>query len=79
MENKILQALISHYNAQVHRAEVNLVNYFKNPVGIGEHPDIIGEMIKLVDAIAAAKDSLEILNGYIQQPKTESTNTLGGN
>lgn len=73
MDNKLLQALIAHYNARIQRAEANMVNYFKNSVGVGEHPDIVGELVKLVDQIAASKGSLEILQSYVQPADQESS------
>ena len=69
MENKLLQALAAHYQARVSRAEANLMNYFNNPAGIGEHPDVVGEMVKLVDEIGSARGSLQTLNTYIQPPE----------
>ena len=74
MEQKLLNTLVAHYTARLHHAEANLLCYFKNPVGIGEHPDIVGEMVKLVDDVASAKDGLEVLNGMVQ-PAAESTST----
>ena len=65
MEQQLLQALSAHYNARILRAEANLMNYFKNPAGIGEHPDLVGEVVKLLDDIAAARGSLEILNNMV--------------
>jgi len=72
MEQKLLQALSAHYNAKLQRAEANLFNYFKNPAGIGEHPDIVEEMIKQVDEMASAKDGLEILSSMTQQPEPDT-------
>ena len=75
MEQKLLQALSAHYSAKLTRAEANLINYFKNPAAIGEHPDIVNEMVKQVDDIAAARGALETLQGLVQQsdePNTEA-------
>ena len=69
MENKLLNALVAHYNAQLQRAEANLVNYFNNPSAIGEHPDVVGEMVKLIDNVAAARNGLAVLQSYVQQPE----------
>ena len=35
--------------------------YFNNPVGIGEHPDLITEIDKYVDKLANATDKIEAL------------------
>ena len=71
MENKLLQALMAHYNAEILKNEANLLVYFKNPSGIGEHPNVIEEMIKLVDKIASSRDAMELLNSYTAQPAPE--------
>jgi len=63
MKNKILLALKAHYEALVAKNEALLENYLQNAAGIGEHPDIVEECVKIVDNLVAAKDSLsEVLN-----------------
>ena len=69
MEQKLVQALVAHYNGKIQCAEANLINYFKNPTGIGEHPDIVGEMVKLVDSVSAARGGLDVVNSLVQAPK----------
>ena len=69
MDNKLLQALIAHYNAKLQRAEANMVNLFKNPVGVSGHPDLVGDLSKLVDEVSSARGSLDVLNSYVQQPE----------
>lgn len=60
---KILKdALISRYKADYNEAMAMLTVYSSNAVGIGEHPQILGEMSKFVEKAASAKDCLEILN-----------------
>ena len=36
--------------------------YLEKPVGIGEHPDIIKEVDKLIEKIAEAEDKVKIIN-----------------
>jgi len=50
------------YEGEIAEASANLQVYFHNPVGIGEHPEIITEMDKQLEKIAAAKEKLEVLN-----------------
>ncbi len=57
-----IDALRAKYNAQRLEALATLEVYMKNSVGIGEHPQIIEEMDKLVKSIAEANDCLETLN-----------------
>ena len=49
------------YEGEIAEATANLLVYFNNPVGIGEHPEIITEMDKQIEKIAAAKEKLEVL------------------
>jgi hypothetical protein len=71
MEQKLLNALVAHYNADLQRAEANLLCFFKNATGVGEHPDVVAEMVKLVDSVASARGSLQVLNDMVQQPAAE--------
>jgi len=61
---KMYEALEFKYKAQMAEAESSLLIYFTNPVGIGEHPQHIEEMDKLVEKIANAKDKLETLKEF---------------
>lgn len=72
MEQKLLEALKVQYIARAAKAEANLLNYFKNPAGIGEHPDIIKEMSDLVDEVAAARDGLNVVNSLTQSDELPS-------
>lgn len=65
-ENLKLRALKSRYNAQKDEAFATLEVYLSNSVGIGEHPQIIDEMDKLVKSIAEADGCLEVLSKYIE-------------
>lgn len=65
-ENLKLRALKSRYNAQKDEAFATLEVYLGNSVGIGEHPQIIDEMDKLIKSIAEADGCLEVLSKYIE-------------
>jgi len=59
--HQMLDALKAKYDAQYKEAEVTLRVYANNPVAIGEHPQHIEEMDKLVCAMADAQDKLDIV------------------
>ena len=40
----MINALRKKYEAEVAAAKVNIDVYINNPVGIGEHPDLVGAM-----------------------------------
>tara|TARA_Y100000389_G_scaffold160929_1_gene163236 strand:- start:397 stop:603 length:207 start_codon:yes stop_codon:yes gene_type:complete len=60
--NELLyKALESKYKSQIDEAKATLSIYFNNSVGIGEHPQHLEEMDKLVSQMAEAIDKLETL------------------
>ena len=62
MKKQLVHALKTKYDADYQMHKANLDIYLNNPVGIGEHPQHFEEMDKLVDAMTAARDKLEVLN-----------------
>ena len=64
-----IKALRAKYEAQRLEALATLEVYMNNPVGIGEHPQIIEEMDKLVRTISDADGYLETLNSIFVKPQ----------
>jgi len=63
-ENALFKALTKQYESEIASAYATLLIYFDNSVGIGEHPQQLEEMNKLVDKMAAAEDKLKTLNKH---------------
>jgi hypothetical protein len=67
-ENKITMlmydSMVNKYHSEIKSAEASLLVYFTNSVGIGEHPQHVEEMDKLVEKIANAQDKLETLETF---------------
>ena len=61
----LYEALELKYRAQIAEAKATLSIYFENSVGIGEHPQHLEEMDKLISQLADAQDKLEALNQLI--------------
>ena len=61
----LYEALESKYLAQIAEAKATLAIYFESSVGIGEHPQHLEEMDKLISQLADAQDKLEALNQII--------------
>lgn len=70
-----VDALRAKYIAMRLEAVATLEIYTKNAVGIGEHPQVIEEMDKLVRIAADADGYLETLNKIFVQ--TDEGTTLG--
>jgi hypothetical protein len=62
--NKMYEALKKKYESEMLDAESSLLVYFTNPVGIGEHPQHIEEMDKLIEKRANAQDKIENLEQF---------------
>ena len=64
MRRAILQALEDRYNAQISEADATIKIYLESSVGIGEHPQHIDEVDKLIEKIANAQEKLKELQHY---------------
>ncbi len=60
-KDKLLKAVELELLANKHKNEANLAVYLNNPVGIGEHPDIVEEVMTMIKNIAEAEDGLAVL------------------
>ncbi len=60
----IVDALEKKYEAQMAQAEANVKVYMENPVGVGEHPNIVQEVEKLLNEIKDAKEMLNELKNW---------------
>jgi len=69
MSNLIMNALLAEANAKETKAIANLQNYLSNPAGIGEHPDIVEECMKLIKDIAEAREIAETVNSFVTTDK----------
>ncbi len=61
MKGRILDALKLKYRGEMEFHRMNIDIYLKNPVGIGEHPDVLGAIDVEVEALAAVTEKLATL------------------
>ncbi len=64
MRNEILKALRIDAEGNIEKARLNIEIYLKNPVGIGEHPDVLGAIQDQLDIIAHEQERIDILSKY---------------
>jgi len=64
MNEKILQAAFSHYEAKRDEALAVLDVYLNNPVGIGEHSGLSEEIIKWTQVLTEAEENIETLKRH---------------
>ena len=60
----MLDALRKKYEAQIADAYASALVYLNSSVGIGEHPQFIDELDKLVNKISSADENIQTLNKY---------------
>ena len=64
MRRSILDALRARYEAEIAESDATINIYLTNSVGIGEHPQHLDEINKLVEKIANAKEKIEVLEEF---------------
>jgi len=75
--NALYEALKVQFEAQKQKAIATLTVYLTNPVGIGEHPQIIDEMVEQTKSLAEAEDCIERLKDTFEvkdKPTQEEAN-----
>ena len=62
--SKLLKALEAKLEGEVRVAKANIEVYMDNPVGIGEHPDLVGAVEEQLAKLAEADEKLETLRKH---------------
>ena len=62
MNNKLRMVLKKKYEAEIEDAKYKIECFSQQELVIPEHPDITGEVDKLLDVIAAAEDKLAVMS-----------------
>lgn len=64
MRKEILKALKAEAIGNIEKARLNIEIYLKNPVGIGEHPDVLAAIQDQLDIIAHEEERIEVMQKY---------------
>ena len=62
--SKLLEALERRLVGDIAIAKANIEVYLDNPVGIGEHPDLVGAVEEQLCKLAEADEKLETLRKH---------------
>lgn len=65
--NTLLAAAKAHFESKRATSFADLSIYLAHPVGIGEHSEVVAEVIRKVEDIAHAEDCLSIVNKYLEE------------
>mgnify|MGYP001477824989 CR=1 FL=1 len=76
MENtRIYEALLAKCKAERLEALATLDVYMSNPVGIGEHPQIVEEAMKQLEKLANADGMIDALQGQYDSKSKKSNSS----
>ena len=64
MRREMLEALKALAIGNIKKSKMNIEVYLSNPVGIGEHPDVLGAIQDQMDLIAKEEERLEVIEKY---------------
>ena len=66
LRKQTLDALRSQCKGNIDKARVNVEIYLHNPVGIGEHPDVLAAIQEQLDIIAHEEERIEVLDKHFE-------------
>tara|TARA_B100000073_G_scaffold238902_1_gene200043 strand:- start:3724 stop:3939 length:216 start_codon:yes stop_codon:yes gene_type:complete len=66
LRSHILDALRANAEGDIKKAKANVEVYLHSPVGIGEHPDVLGAIQEQLDVIAHAEERIEAIENYFR-------------
>ena len=67
LRRQMLDAVRDHAKAHIDKHRVNVEIYLTNPVGVGEHSQVMDEVEKQLDEMARYEDHLEMLDKYFSE------------
>tara|TARA_B100000214_G_scaffold313223_1_gene245733 strand:- start:835 stop:1122 length:288 start_codon:yes stop_codon:yes gene_type:complete len=59
-----ITSLLEEAQGEISKAKANVEIYLHNPVGIGEHPDVLGSIQDQLDVIAKAEERIDVINKH---------------
>lgn len=60
----MINAAVKHAEAHIEKHRMNVEIYLTNPVGVGEHSEVMDEIEKQLDEMARYQDHVDILKSY---------------
>ena len=66
MRDQIIKALLAHAQGDIAKHKANVEVYLNNPVGIGEHSDVMGAIEEELNMIAKYQDQIDVIQKYFK-------------
>ena len=67
MREQLIKALLAHAQGDIAKHKANIEVYLANPVGIGEHSNIVEAIEEELNMIAKYQDQIDIINKYFKK------------
>jgi len=72
MREQMIKALLAHAQGDIAKHRANVEIYLTNPVGIGEHSDIMESIENELNIIAKYEDQVEVIQKYFKTSRRDS-------
>ena len=66
MRDTLIKALLAHAQGDIAKHKANVEVYLTNPVGIGEHSNVMEAIEEELNMIAKYQDQIDIINKYLK-------------
>lgn len=67
MRDDLISASRLHFEAHVEKHRMNVENLLRNPVGIGEHGDLMTTIERELEEMCKYHDLIEVLDCYFEE------------
>ena len=67
LRKQMIDAVRDHAQAHIDKHRMNVEIYLTNPVGVGEHSEVMDEIEKQLEEMAKYEDHLEMLDKYFNE------------
>ena len=66
MREQIIKALLAHAQGDIAKHRANVEVYLTNPVGIGEHSNVMEAIEEEINMIAKYQDQFDVIKQYFK-------------
>ena len=67
MRDQMIKALLAHAQGDIEKHKANLEIYLTNPVGIGEHSNVMEAIEEELNMIAKYQDQIDVIQKYFKR------------
>ena len=66
MREQLVKALLAHAQGDIAKHKANVDVYLNNPVGIGEHSNVVEAIEEEINMIAKYQDQIDVIQKYFK-------------